>query len=549
MPKKRAKPSQQPNRFRFQGLDTVGAVDAEQDSDFLKSCFVDTGHLQVLSDCNDPRSIVVGRTGSGKTALLSKLVETQERVIEVQPESLALSYISNSTILKFFARLGVRLDIFFKLLWRHVFTVELIRHHFKIWDESANTDFFTRLRQRFLDKREQKALHYLQSWGQEFWEETEYRIREVTRKLEEDLRDSMSSKFPWISFGISDANKLTEQEQVEIIQRAQHVVNRVQIRELSEIINLTNSVLSDPQRRYFIIIDRLDEDWIEDKLRYRLIRSLIETVRDFRKIENAKIAIALRIDLIETVFKHTRSPGFQEEKYESSYLPVEWTQRDLTQMLDRRINHLVQRRYTKKNVTHKDLLPSRVNQKPTMEFILERTMMRPRDVIMFINYCILRAINKQRITPTILKQSESEYSSNRLRSLADEWVADHPNLIFFTRLLKNRTSSFLAKLITAQDVEDVCLDFCTDESNSQKEDLLSRAAKKLIDVEADASQTRMVILQVLYHTGVIGLKLEAFHQVQWVSLRARSVSTSQISDRTGVTVHPMLWRALGIRPK
>jgi len=56
--------------FIFKKLDSVGAAAAEEDKRFLKACFVDTGDLDVLRDCADPRRIVLGRTGSGKTALL-----------------------------------------------------------------------------------------------------------------------------------------------------------------------------------------------------------------------------------------------------------------------------------------------------------------------------------------------------------------------------------------------------------------------------------------------------------------------------------------------
>lgn len=84
------------DKFRFRRLDTIGAAAAEEDKGFLQECFVATSHLHLLQDCKDPRSIVLGRTGSGKTALLHRLAEIEPRTIEIRPESLALAYISNS---------------------------------------------------------------------------------------------------------------------------------------------------------------------------------------------------------------------------------------------------------------------------------------------------------------------------------------------------------------------------------------------------------------------------------------------------------------------
>ena len=184
------------DKFRFRKLDNIGVAAAEADIDFLKDCFVDAGDVGILSNCRDPRSIVVGRTGSGKTALLSRLLGTEDRVIDIRPESLALSYISNSTILNFFDHLGVKLDIFFKLLWRHVFIVELLKHHSTVWKDPAKSSIIEKIRSRFVDDKDKKALDYLETWGSTFWEETEYRIKEVTTRLENDLRGSVMAGFP-----------------------------------------------------------------------------------------------------------------------------------------------------------------------------------------------------------------------------------------------------------------------------------------------------------------------------------------------------------------
>lgn len=548
MSNKRIQGIAKPDRFRFIRQDNIGVAAAEDDVAFLQDCFVDTGDLEMLANCSDPKSVVVGRTGSGKTALLRRLSETEDRVIQIHPESLALRHISNSTILKYLDGLGVNLDIFFKLLWRHVFTVELIKYRFEIQDESTQKSLFDRLKQLFSKPDKKRAYRYIEEWGSKFWEDTECRIKETTAKLEADIRRSVGAKFPNIDLGSSSSKTVSLTDKSEITQRAQRVINNVQIKELSDMISLVDEILTDPQKRYFITIDNLDDVWIEDRLRYKLIRALIETVRDFRRIQNAKIVIALRVDLIERVFKLTRGSGFQSEKYESLYLPITWSPNTLTRMLDARIRGLVRRRFTKQIVTHKDLLPNRVDGKPPITFILDRSMMRPRDVIMFFNCCIQQAVDKPTINLTILRQAEGVYSKERLRSLGDEWISDYPGLLDFSEVLKSRRVAFQAGSIACEDIENICLQYCI-EYPDQNDDTLSRQAHRLVDGSIDASEFRGLLLQVFYRVGLISLKKETFEPAQWSPLGDRDISQSEISESTRVGVHPMFWRALGIRTK
>src|ERR1035437_1866586 len=74
---------QMSTNFRFRQHDNIGVADAEQDHPFLRQCFIDTGEVSILSNSGDPRRIVLGRTGAGKTALLSHFSEATEKVIEV----------------------------------------------------------------------------------------------------------------------------------------------------------------------------------------------------------------------------------------------------------------------------------------------------------------------------------------------------------------------------------------------------------------------------------------------------------------------------------
>jgi hypothetical protein len=129
------------DRFVFRSTQTVGAAAAEHDDSYLTTCFVDIGILSILRDCEDHRCILVGRTGSGKSALIVRLCEENEHVITIQPESLSLAYISNSNIIKFFSEAGVNLNLFYRLLWRHVFVVEVLKERFGIDSEHQKQSF------------------------------------------------------------------------------------------------------------------------------------------------------------------------------------------------------------------------------------------------------------------------------------------------------------------------------------------------------------------------------------------------------------------------
>ena len=534
-------------KFRFKKHDNIGVSDAEQDQNFLYDCFVDTGDLDALRDTHNPRRIILGRTGSGKTALLMRFQKEEENVIVVQPESLSLNYISNSNILNFVLQLGVNLDIFFRLLWRHVFVVEILKVLFKIHNETDSLSLTERIKNMFRDKEHDRALDYLRTWGKSFWEDTDYRIREVTSKVEADLQASIGGTIPGAKISLEGAQKISEEEKSEIVPRAQEVINRVQIKELSEIIDLLKDVLEAKDTQYYVVIDRLDENWIVEKLRYLMIRALIETVRDFRKAAQVKIIIALRYDLIDRVFRHTRDAGFQEEKYEGLYLNLAWNKKQLTEILDKRINHLVRQSYTTQSVTYIDLLPKAISKTPIIEYLVERTLMRPRDIIEFLNFCILQAVDNPKISSQMLKQAEGEYSRTRLRSVAQEWHTDYPNLFIFIELLKNRKPQFTLNAVTYDECANFALNLLI--GGVQQPDDLFKIAERFVETEVNVTQFKQRVFQIFYRVGIIGLKLASYESTAWTTDGRRNIATSEISEDARVSIHPCFNRILGTHLK
>lgn len=182
------KPSRSSGSFRFTRHATVGAAAAEDDDHFLASCFEDNGDIAVLLNCSDPRRIVLGRTGAGKSALLMQLRKHSDHVIPLRPEDLSLNFLANSTILPYLTSLGVNIDPFYKLLWRHVFAITLIQHRVSSLSATHATSLIAQLH-ALLESKEsrskrqhaaaqhKKALEYLDNWGDKFFEGTEIRTK------------------------------------------------------------------------------------------------------------------------------------------------------------------------------------------------------------------------------------------------------------------------------------------------------------------------------------------------------------------------------------
>jgi len=133
-------------KFKIRKSQIVGSPDAETD-EFLLKAFVSIDNLEEIVDTKNQRSILLGRTGSGKSAIVKYLKNNCENIQEIEPEAMSLRFLSNSTILRYFNSIGVNLNLFYKVLWKHVFIVELLKMYFS---EESNSfkkkSFFDRLK-------------------------------------------------------------------------------------------------------------------------------------------------------------------------------------------------------------------------------------------------------------------------------------------------------------------------------------------------------------------------------------------------------------------
>lgn len=531
---------------------TIGNISAEADGDFLFECFVDHPALEAARSSKNSKMFVSARTGSGKTAILRKIEQQFPKTTSVVDlPGLSMDYVANSDIIRFLKSLEVDLDLFFQALWKHVLCLEYIRLRYNVKNAERSNEVFGWLKEFFrADDRRASALKYLALWQGRFFITMDENIKELTSKLESQITGELGVEVEKFSTRAGYTRTLSSEKRSELVARAKKIVNSAQLADLNRVLELLSNVDNAEKYvgTYYILIDRLDEKWVDEEIRFDLIRALIECLRTFNKIPNLKAVVAIREDVLERVVQETRDIGFQREKYDDYFLRVIWTEDQLKEVVRKRFNLLYRRKYTSDNVTFHDVFRNKIGQKDPLDYILERTLYRPRDVISFINECFERAQGDKEVTARVVKEAESEYSRIRMQALIQEWQSAFPSLSIAFRLLSNRRGRFASTEIAAKEfLDDFVLE--VDQSPAWKNDPIKEMVVRYMQ---DGSEDNMlgvarILISELYRIGAIGLKTSAGERYIYSYQDVPVISPDAIDLETKIHIHPMLHRALNVQ--
>jgi len=418
---------------KFKSVFTLGGIAAETDN-LLEEAFYNSSDYNVISSKSDRRCFIIGRTGSGKSASLQRLEdEHPEHVIRINPENLALPYITNLQLIQKLDGLGVNLDLFWSMLWKHVLLVEIIKHRYHVNSAIAKQNFFTILREKITsDHTKKQALDYLEQFEDRFWEDTDVRIRGITESFRQKVDEAASVHLMTAGVGVG-ADGGTEVENYvetrrEEADRYQRIVNDTQLTRLNAMLDVLDEYILDDDRNFtYVVIDDLDREWVDEGIANDLIRCLFRTVLDLKRVGNLKILVALRSNIFQEL-DFGRKSGGQEEKFRGLVLDLKWSPADLEEMLDERVAVAA----AKSGIVAKtldDLLPNpNKTRGNALDYILDRTLMRPRDAISFANECFIAGADKNRLGWEEIQSAEPIYSSKMLLSLRDEWKGTYPSI-------------------------------------------------------------------------------------------------------------------------
>ena len=528
----------------------MGSLEAEMDMHFLEEAFVEKSELASLKSLDDQKFILLGRTGSGKTAILQKIAKSDSGVPikRISPEDISLNYLADSPILGFFREQNIKLDFAYKQIWKHILVCNLLESHLghtKTNIEKVKSFFglgVTNI-EKYVAQLDDGKLSL----------ETE----RIVKVLEEDLSANIITEYklgiPNFISGL-DGNlvevtkKITKERglsQEYIKNTASRIIQKSIFKETDNLMKKAETtIFNSTQKKYYIVIDDLDKDWVNEEIVYDLIKCLMYAIREFKNFKGVKIIIALRENLYRIVVnKAIETRGEQSEKFDSCTLTLGWTKDELEDLINKRLSFIFKERYTNNVPKIKDIL-----KENEWQYMLDRTLMRPRDLIDFFNKFITefaKDSNSEISNSSLIKSAEKIYSQNRLKALNDEWNENYGNLELIY--------GFIAKQKTGFTMPTIATHFDTFVSEKHNEMVLNanfaRKFKDELDEYANTmNNTKQLLtkfLVILYDIGLIGFKDDSSKILYAYENAGTILTENNMNVKHKFYVHKMFRLALG----
>lgn len=363
----------------------MGDVAAENEIRGLESYFVQTGQYRQAEKGH--ARLVVGRKGSGKTAIFYRLRDRvagsrSRLVLDLKPEGHQFTRLRDVVLSRMTSGLQEHTMVAF---WTYILLAELAREILREYQYAKN------------DPDRLSAY-------------------EAVERLYEPHNPGYDADFAQRLHREAErvAVALEHQDLAEVGPQLTEIVFKGDVRDFRSAVS---TYLSEKDS-VWLLLDNLDKGWparassSDDML---ILRSLMEASRKLqRDLERQDVSfnalVFLRTDIYEHFVRETADKG------KDTAIRLDWDDPEM-------FREIVRRRIAASTGLEHDfqtlwpmVFASHIEAEDTFNYLLSRTLMRPRDLLQFMNRCIEVAINRlsEKVGVPDIEQAERSYSEDLL---------------------------------------------------------------------------------------------------------------------------------------
>lgn len=465
----------------------LGDLRGEVDISMLDNAFYETPDYRTLIESTD-RTLVVGRRGSGKSALLYRLtkywsVAKDTKVIHIIPDEDQV--IGIRPILKIFGEKFNLIRAGSRITWRYAIYMEianLLDKHYK---------------SRSVENYELLTAHLKR------WRQNKASVTSNIRNILKQIVNTRHSPEECIA-------ELSTELLTDTIQKV-----------ISDALELTGF-------KFVILIDQLDEGYEPDNVGVGFIDGLVQATIDIKtRLNNVRPTLFLRDNIFRTVA--LLDPDYSRT-IEGHVIRLHWDEQQLFYLVCSRLRFAFKLELENNLRIWNTCVSNELIGMDGFKKCLRLTLYRPRDVLALLNEAFYEALklNSERIVDANIEATAKSISINRLNDLHKEYSAICPGLIEITNSFANRNPELTVK--EASLIIEKLLSSDTYDPPIQQDFIILETAQEVI--------------RTLYSVGFIGI-FDPATEICIFCHDGRNPNKEFKEDRK-ILIHPCYWMALNL---
>jgi energy-coupling factor transporter ATP-binding protein EcfA2 len=440
------------------------------------------------------KSIILGNRGSGKSAIIKMLAEYYKRnntlVIELTPEDYSYEMLQRTMVSErdgSWAKTGA-----YTAAWKYLIYVLAMKSYFE--DNKI-----------ILKSTSKKIFNYLRD------------NHKVGNKNYWDVFLSYLNRIEGIKVGQYEAGlKKTELQQLYKLEELTSLLGDLKI--LSE------------RKPIIFLIDELDKGWDATEDAKAFIGGLFQAAISINQLsENFSVIVSLRKELYDNI------PALYDDfqKYNDIFEVIEWDNKSLLKLIAKRIGHSLPE-FSKLSSIEKWRLifKEEICQMDSFEYVVGRSLYRPREIIQFCIEARDRAVEKRsnKIDTNSIVTSEIRYSEKRTKDIATEYKTQYPNLLDIFEAFRG-----FYFIMERHELENICSKILLGEIKTRETSWLF-------------NQTEEFLITILWQIGFLNIYTNCYINGKQSEgyYGCHQIGQSNIGNIQKFMIHPMFRMFLGI---